>query len=80
MVARKHKLVRFDLMLPAAVVEVVNREAAIRCVHPRTMGRILLAEKIKEIIGLAPDDVLPDADPTQVSHTATPLEGGEHGR
>ena len=81
MVTRKNKLVRFDLMLPAAVVKIVNREAAVRCIHPRTMGRILLAEKIKEVIGLAPDDVLPDVDdPAQVSHAATHTEGGEHDR
>lgn len=79
MKSQKTKLERFDLLLPAAAIEVVQKEAAIRGISPRTMGRILLVEKIKEMIGLAPDDVLPDVNPAQACHTATLTESEEHG-
>lgn len=49
---RKTKLERFDLLLPRAAVKVIQDEAAIRGVSPRTMGRVLVVEKIKDLIGL----------------------------
>ena len=76
--SQKNKLQRFDLLLPVAAIEVVQKEAAIRGISPRTMGRILLVEKTKELMGLAPDDVLPDMNPVQACHTATPTEGEQH--
>lgn len=78
--SQKTRLERFDLLLPAAAIEVVQKEAAIRGISPRTMGRILLVEKTKELMGLAPDDVLPDVNPVQACHTTTPTEGEQHDR
>lgn len=78
--SQKTKLERFDLLLPAAAIEVVQKEAEIKGISPRTMGRILLVEKIKEVIGLAPDEILQDMNPAQACHTATPTEGEEHDR
>ena len=74
---RTHRLERFDMALPPAAVETIKREADIRCIHARTMGRILMVEKIKEITGIAPDQSLPteiDAIPG-----ATREEGATHG-
>lgn len=79
MISHKTKLERFDLLLPAAAIEVVQKEAAIRGISPRTMGRILLVEKIKELMGLAPNEILPNVNPAQVDPTLTPTEGEEHG-
>lgn len=52
-------LERFDLSLPRVVIDSIKKEANIRCIHPRTMGRILMVEKIKEMTGIAPDQSLP---------------------
>ena len=71
----KPKLVRFDLLLPPVAVEVIKENAAIRGISPRTMGRVLIVEKIKDVIGLAPDDVLTDVNPAQASHATPPAEG-----
>lgn len=73
--SQKTRLERFDLLLPPAAVQVIREEAAIKGMSPRTMGRVLIVERVKELIGLAPDDVLPDVSPVQASHTTTPLEG-----
>ena len=72
---RKTKLERFDLLLPRAAVKVIQDEAAIRGVSPRTMGRVRVVEKIKDLIGLAPDDVLADVNPARASHATPPAEG-----
>ena len=77
---QRTQLERFDLLLPRAAVDIIKGEAAIRGMPPRTMGRVLIVEKVKEIIGLAPDDILEDVNPAQVCHTDTPLEGAEHGK
>jgi hypothetical protein len=50
--SRKTKLERFDLLLPHATVKVIQDEAAIRGISPRTMGRVLVVEKINDLIGL----------------------------
>lgn len=55
---KSQNLVRFDLLLPHAAIEVIQEKAATKGVSPRTMGRMLLIEKIKEIMGIAADDVL----------------------
>jgi hypothetical protein len=52
MESHRPKLVRFDLFLPPAAVEVIKENAAIRGISPRTMGRVLVVEKIKDLIGL----------------------------
>ena len=57
---QKTNLERFDLLLPPAAVEIITKEAAIRGVSPRVMGRMLVIEKVKDMVGLAPDDILPD--------------------
>jgi len=76
--SQKTNLMRFDLLLPPAAIEVIKTEAAIRGISPRVMGRMLVVEKIKETIGLAPDDVLPDVNPAQVGcHTTAPSGGHE---
>ena len=49
---QKTKLVRFDSLLPPAAVDVIKENAAIRGISPRTMGRVLIVEKIKDLIGL----------------------------
>ena len=72
---QKTKLVRFDLLLPPAAVDVIKENAAIRGISPRTMGRVLIVEKIKDLIGLAPDDVLADVNPARASHATPPAEG-----
>lgn len=72
---QKTKLVRFDLLLPPAAVDVIKENAAIRGISPRTMGRVLVVEKIKDLIGLAPDDVLADVNPARASHATPPAEG-----
>ncbi len=72
---QKTNLKRFDLLLPPAAVEIITKEAAIRGISPRTMERVLIIEKIKDVIGLAPDDVLADVNPAQVSHATPPAEG-----
>ena len=73
--SRKTKLERFDLLLPPAAVQVIRDEAAVRGISPRTMGRVLIVEKTKELIGLAPDDVLTDVNPARASHATPPAEG-----
>ena len=73
--SRKTKLERFDLLLPPAAVQVIPDEAAVRGISPRTMGRVLIVEKIKDLIGLAPDDVLADVNPARASHATPPAEG-----
>lgn len=73
--SRKTKLERFDLLLPPAAVQVIRDEAAVRGISPRTMGRVLIVEKIKDLIGLAPDDVLADVNPARASHATPPAEG-----
>jgi hypothetical protein len=55
---KSQNLVRFDLLLPHAAIEVIKNRAATKGVSPRTMGRMLLIEKVKEIVGIASDDVL----------------------
>ena len=72
---QKTNLKRFDLLLPPAAVEILTKEAAIRGIRPRTMGRVLIVEKIKDLMGLAPDDVLADVNPARASHTTPPAEG-----
>jgi hypothetical protein len=72
---QKTKLVWFDLLLPPAAVDVIKENAAIRGISPRTMGRVLIVEKVKDLIGLAPDDVLADVNPAQASHATPPAEG-----
>lgn len=73
--SQKTNLKRFDLLLPPAAVEIITKEAAIGSINPRTMGRVLIVEKVKDLIGLAPDDVLADVNPARASH-ATPPAGG----
>ena len=73
--SHKPKLVRFDLLLPPVAVEVIKENAAIRGISPRTMGRVRVVEKIKDLIGLAPDDVLADVNPARASHATPPAEG-----
>jgi len=73
--SRKTRLERFDLLLPHAAVKVVHDEAAIRGISPRTMGLVLVVEKIKDLIWLAPDDVLADVNPARASHATPPAEG-----
>ena len=67
---RRENLKRFDLLMPPTALEVIEKEAKIKGICARTMGRILLIEKVKEIIGLAPDDILAD-DPVQTGHSTT---------
>ena len=73
--SHKPKLVRFDLLLPPVAVGVIKENAAIRGISPRTMGRVRVVEKIKDLIGLAPDDVLADVNPARASHATPPTEG-----
>ena len=73
--SQKTNLKRFDLQPPPAAVEIITKEAAIRGISPRTMGRVLIVEKIKDLIGLAPDDVLADVNPARASHATPPAEG-----
>jgi chromosome segregation ATPase len=70
------KMERFDLSLPPVAVDLIRREAEIRCVHPRTMGRILIVEKLKEITGITPDQRLTTV--TGAIPAAT-REGATHG-
>lgn len=76
--SQKTRLQRFDLLLPSAAIKVIREQAAIKGVTPRTMGRLLIVEKVKDLIGLAPDAILQDVDPAQASHTATLREGAEY--
>ena len=71
----KTNLKRFDLLLPPAAVEIITKGAAIRCISPRTRGRVLIVEKIKDLIWLAPDNVLADVNPARASHATPPAEG-----
>ena len=61
--SRKTNLIRFDLLLPPVAVEIIEKEAATRAVSPRVMGRMLVVAKIKDVIGLDQNDVLPDITP-----------------
>lgn len=52
------KLARFDLLLPRAAIEIMTDTAARMGVSPRTLGRMLIIEKLKEMVGISPNDVL----------------------
>ena len=75
----KHKLSRFDLLLPLAAIKIVSEEATIRGVSPRVMGRMIFVEKIKEMRGIAPHDCLP-ADVGEIPRKTSPACGDEHER
>lgn len=40
--------VRFDLNLPPEIVQEIRRAAREKAIPPRTLGRMLLVEKVKE--------------------------------
>lgn len=44
-------LVRFDLHIPETTVEYIERKADELGMPPRTYGRVLLLEKVKELEG-----------------------------
>ena len=55
----KYEMTRFDLYIPQVAADIIEREADKYSIPPRTYGRMLLLEKVKEIAGIAPDQSLP---------------------
>lgn len=64
----KYDMQRFDLYIPKVAAAIIEKGAERINIPPRTYGRMLLLEKVKEIAGIAPDQSLPteiDAIPRQ---------------
>ena len=64
----KYEMCRFDLYIPKVAAAIIEKEADKINIPPRTYGRVLLLEKVKELAGIAPDQSLPteiDAIPRQ---------------
>ena len=54
-------MTRFDLYIPKVAAAIIEMEADKYNIPPRTYGRMLLLEKVKELAGIAPDQSLPTA-------------------
>lgn len=52
-------MIRFDLHIPKVAAYIIEMEADKHGIPPRTYGRVLLLEKVKEIAGIASDQRLP---------------------
>lgn len=50
---------RFDLYIPKVAATIIEKEADKFNIPPRTYGRMMLLEKVKELAGIAPDQSLP---------------------
>lgn len=59
MVRAKYEMQRFDLYIPKVAANIIEKEADKFNIPPRTYGRMLLLEKVKELAGIAPDQSLP---------------------
>ena len=56
---KKYEMQRFDLYIPEVAANIIEIEADKKNIPARTYGRMLLIEKVKELVGIAPDEGLP---------------------
>lgn len=59
MARAKYEMCRFDLYIPKVAAAIIEKEADKFNIPPRTYGRMMLLEKVKELAGIAPDQSLP---------------------